>query len=763
VRRTHPSPLLALAVLSLLSLGQLSRADDDLPVPRVVAQAKGERELLPAPKAEGAQDVAQAAKDEPKGGEAKAKEEPKADAKEAPKEAPKEEPKTSPLDEVKKSVDDLKSSTDSAINDARIAGDSAWMLTASAFVMIMLPGLGLFYGGMVRRKNVLATMMQSMGALAVVGLWWLICGYALAFGAPLIKIGDGGIIGWDSRLFCLQGIQGDTILPGSHVTVYAHVMFQGMFAIITPALISGSLAERIRFWPFCIFMILWVTFVYCPLAHMVWALDWFTAVPEDWTKGAGVSAIGLLGKMGALDFAGGTVVHINAGMAGLACCLILRKRLGYPEQAMHPNSMILTLLGAALLWFGWFGFNGGSAVTSNALSTSAFSATQAAAATAGLTWIFVEWLVKGKPTALGLASGIVAGLVAVTPASGFVYIGGGIFIGIAVGVVCYFAVSLKSIFGFDDSLDAFGVHAVGGFVGAVLTGVFCSVLINSAGANGPFAIASLKARAEALPKLIDDAKKDVDTKVPELQKALKEAQDKVADLEAKVKAAKDDSPEKAKLNDELTDAKKVQTDTEAQIKFYNDALKSVSDEKDKVQGLIDADKKNEKTAMSQPIIQLKAASFAVVFSFVGSLILCVLVHAGTGGNFTTDPQSEIEGLDRTEHGEVGFDYGPGLDTTPAMSAEPRAAKAPPGGVRRFSIVLDGVDNGALLKAWSDLCKPTPEGVAVDPDFKAVYPYVTTVKGNRFQLRGGEPARISAHLERLFQKVLGKQLKARVEE
>ena len=244
---------------------------------------------------------------------------------------------------------------------ARQRGDTAWILAASALVMFMVPGLALFYGGMVRRKNVLATMMQSMAELAVVGVYWIVIGYALAFGPSLIKIDmfgvkDGGLIGWSSDLLFLRNIEATKYL-GNDIPVYVHVMFQGMFAIITPALISGAIAERIRFWPFCIFMLLWVTFVYCPLAHMVWAFDWFD--PKVLAAKQGGLPIGLLGKMGALDFAGGTVVHIAAGLAGLACVLVLRKRHGYPKQVAHPNSMVLTLLGAGLLWFGWFGFNGG--------------------------------------------------------------------------------------------------------------------------------------------------------------------------------------------------------------------------------------------------------------------------------------------------------------------------------------------------------------------------------------------------------------------
>src|SRR5262245_63748852 len=332
--------------------------------------------------------------------------------------------------------------------------------------MLMVPGLALFYGGMVRRKNVLATMMQSMVCLAVVGVYWLAIGYSLAFGEPWITIGNGSVLGFSKELVFLNGIEPNKILPGTNIPVYLHMLFQGMFAIITPALISGAVAERIRFKPYCVFLILWSTFVYCPLAHCVWALDWW----DTTAKSPGTTAVGLLGAdpMNALDFAGGTVVHIAAGFSSLAAISLLRKRIGYPEHPIHPNSMVLTLTGAGLLWFGWFGFNGGSGLISGGLGTSAFAATQAAAAAAGLSWLLVEWLHRGKPTALGLASGLVAGLVAVTPASGYVYPWGGLIIGLIAGAVCYGSVFAKSLLKYDDSLDAFGVHGVGGFLGAVL-------------------------------------------------------------------------------------------------------------------------------------------------------------------------------------------------------------------------------------------------------------------------------------------------------
>ncbi|HZT80173.1 MAG TPA: ammonium transporter, partial [Gemmataceae bacterium] len=386
-------------------------------------------------------------------------------------------------------------------------------------------------------------------------------------------------------------------------------------------------------------LIAWITFVYCPLAHCVWALDWWGAV--DAAKGAGATPVGLLGALGALDFAGGTVVHVAAGLSALAAILVLRKRLGYPQHAIHPNGMVLTLLGAGLLWFGWFGFNGGSGLGSGSLAVSAFTATQAAAAAAGLSWLLAEWFHRGKPTALGLASGIVAGLVAVTPAAGFVYPWGGLAIGLIAGVVCYVAVCLKPRLRYDDSLDAFGVHGVGGFLGAVLTGVFCYKAINEAGADGLLA-----------------------------------------------------------------------------------------------------------GAAGQVLIQLVAALAAAAFAFAGSLALVKGIDLAMG--FVTDAKSETEGLDRTEHGEVGFDLGPALEMVPAASpaAEPRAASVPPDGQKRFSVVVEGAHNGDLMEVWSQLCQP---GQGPPPrEFKAIYPYLTTVQGNRFRFRGGDPKVLSENLRALLQ-------------
>lgn len=671
-------------------------------------------------------------------------------------------------DELKKAAEELKKTADKGVADAGVGkdrGDTAWMLTSSAFVMFMVPGLALFYGGMVRRKNVLGTMMHSMAALAIVGVFWLTIGYSLAFGASVIKIDlfgttDGGLFGWSWDLVFLKGIEPTAKLPGYDIPVYLHVMFQGMFAIITPALISGAVAERIRFWPFCLFMLLWVTFVYCPLAHMVWAWDWFDpAVPAAKRGGA---AIGLLGKMGALDFAGGTVVHIAAGVAGLACCLVLGKRAGYPKQIAHPNSMVLTLLGAGLLWFGWFGFNGGSAVHSDTLAVSAFAATQVAAAAAGLGWMLVEWVHKGKPTGLGLASGIVAGLVAITPASGFVYMWGAVFIGLAAAVVCYVAVALKNVFGYDDSLDAFGVHGVGGFVGAVLTGVFCSALVQAGSADGALTFSAHRNRLEAIKKddskVIKDAKEAADKAAAEAKKKEAETAPRIEALTKAKEAAekafgdapvgKRDAEAKAlteakdKLKEAADELAKVQN--EAELKA--DAAKKLEDDVALLQPIVDKQDADGKSGTSQLMIQIKAAVFSAVFAFVLSLGLVVLTQAITLGNFKTDERSEAEGLDRSEHGEVGFDFSGATESVTVVSAEPRAATVPRGN-GRFEVQLAGVDAKELMTVWSELCKPS-DG-APDKDFTAVYPHVTTVRGTTFRCRDGSPEAIAKQLTSLF--------------
>lgn len=524
-------------------------------------------------------------------------------------------------------------SSASAISEAKIdSGDTAWMLASTGLVLLMTPGLALFYGGMVRRKNVLGTMMHSMVALGIIGIQWVLFGYALAFGDT-----HDGWIGWNTDFLGLQGVNPKAVFPGTSIPIFVHCMYQGMFAIITPALISGALAERIKFGPYCLFLLLWGTLVYAPLAHWVWAVN------------AEGKPVGWLGAMGALDFAGGTVVHIAAGLSGLAAILVLRKRIGYPEHAMHPNSMVLTLTGAGLLWFGWFGFNGGSALGANALAGSALTATQIAAAAAALSWMLAEWLHKGKPTALGLASGLVAGLVAVTPASGYVRPLGGMTIGLVAGVVCYAVVCLKPRFKYDDSLDAFGVHGVGGFLGALLTGLLCTKSINDAGGDAGF-----------------------------------------------------------------------------------DQFK----------------------------LQLTAASVSVVFAF--SLTFLIVKAIDSTWGFCLEPQAESEGLDRSQHGEVGFDLSLAYEQIPETPpTEPRPAMAPPNGKGRFTVIVEGSSPHELMHTWSQLCQTGPQPAPAE--LRDVYPFITTVQGNRFHFRGGDPASLSASLTRLFENQLhGRKLLARVE-
>jgi ammonium transporter len=547
-----------------------------------------------------------------------------------------------------------------AVKDAKTAGqtsgDVAWMLVSTGLVLFMVPGLALFYGGMVRRKNVLGTMMHSMVALAIVGIQWVLIGYCLSFGDSI-----GGIIGWKWDWIGLQHIiewKNDAWqhkgFPGTNLPIILHCMYQGMFAIITPALISGAVAERIKFGPYCLFLVLWSTLIYAPLAHWVWAVD-AEGNPAGW-----------LGKMGAIDFAGGTVVHIAAGFSGLAAILVLRKRLGYPEHAMHPNSMVLTLTGAGLLWFGWFGFNGGSALASNGLASAALGASQIAAAAAALTWMLAEWCHKGKPTALGLASGIVAGLVAITPASGFVKPWHAIVIGIVAGLVCYGVVCFKPKFKYDDSLDAFGVHGVGGFIGAVLTGIFASQIYWIAGGGTP------------PPNGLGALGKDL-------------------------------------LNQQQ---------------------------------------------IAQIVVQIVAASVAAIVAFVGTGILVKAIDIGCGG-FCLEPRAETEGLDQAAHGEVGFDFGPSLDGAPEHSAlEPRPADVPPNGQERFTVTIDGAEPAKLVQVWSSLCQAGPK--PPDKEFLTVYPYLTTVQGNRFRFRGGNPDTMRDALRLLFQKHLGGALLAQVD-
>jgi len=340
-------------------------------------------------------------------------------------------------------------------------GDTAFILTSSALVLFMTPGLALFYGGMVRNKNVLGTIMHSFIIICLVSVIWVLWGYSLAFGPDV-----GSIIGNLDWI----GLKGVGMKPSEYagtIPHFAFMIFQAMFAIITPALITGAFAERMKFSALLVFILLWSTLVYSPLCHWVWGGGW-------------------IGKMGALDFAGGTVVHISSGVSALAAVLIIGRRKGYGREQFIPHNLPMTITGTAILWFGWFGFNAGSALACNGLAASAFVTTHVATAAAGLSWMLVEWFHRNKPTTLGAASGAVAGLVAITPAAGFVGPMSALIIGALAGLFCYMAVSIKSRLGYDDSLDVVGIHGVGGTWGALATGFFASTAANPDGANGLF-------------------------------------------------------------------------------------------------------------------------------------------------------------------------------------------------------------------------------------------------------------------------------------
>jgi len=342
-------------------------------------------------------------------------------------------------------------------------GDTAWMLISTALVMLMTPGLALFYGGMVRGKNVLGTLMQSFIAIAVISVQWILIGYTLSFGPDV-----NGIIGNLSWM----GLNGVGVEPNPDyaptIPHMAFMMYQAMFAVITPALITGAFAERMKFSSYLVFIILWSTLVYDPVAHWVWGTG-------GWLK-----------AMGVLDFAGGIVVHLISGISALAAALLIGKRKGYLQEAMYPHNLPMTVLGTGLLWFGWFGFNAGSALSAGTLSTMAFVATHTSAVSATVIWVIIEWLHRGKPTMFGAATGSIAGLATITPASGFVSPMSSLLIGMAAGTICYMSLNMKGKLGYDDSLDAFGVHGIGGIIGTLATGLFAQTLINPAGGNGLF-------------------------------------------------------------------------------------------------------------------------------------------------------------------------------------------------------------------------------------------------------------------------------------
>lgn len=344
-------------------------------------------------------------------------------------------------------------------------GATAWMLTSTALVLLMIPGLAMFYGGLVRTKNVLGTVMHSFAAMGIMSILWVAVGYSMSFGPGVL----GGWFGWSPEYFFLKGI--DESIMSAGIPEYVFSMFQGKFAIITPALIAGAFAERVSFRAYVAFIALWGIIVYNPLAHWVWASDGF---------------LFNMGAAGAIDFAGGTVVHISAGVSGLVAAIYLGARRGYPYQTIRPNNLVITMLGAGLLWVGWFGFNAGSSVSSGLSTAQALTATQVAAAAGAMMWMVIEGLHRGKATALGFASGILAGLVAVTPAAGVVQPYGAMILGILASVICYMAIMFKNKLGYDDSLDAFGIHGIGGIVGALFLSFFIrpSWLANAASLNG---------------------------------------------------------------------------------------------------------------------------------------------------------------------------------------------------------------------------------------------------------------------------------------
>jgi len=331
------------------------------------------------------------------------------------------------------------------------SGTTSWMLTSTALVLLMVPGLAMFYGGLVRTKNVVGTMMHSFAAMGIVGVLWAICGYAMSFGHNVL----GGWCGWNWDYFFLKGI--DTSIT-NHIPEYVFAMFQGKFAIITPALIAGAFAERVRFKAYCLFLVFWALLVYNPLCHWVWYVD-----GDD---------MGFLYRMGTIDFAGGTVVHISSGVSALVLAFFLKPRMGYPKAIMHPNNLTMTLIGAGLLWVGWFGFNAGSAISSDLKTAQALTVTQIAAASGAVGWMLIEMFHQGKATSLGIASGILAGLVAITPAAGAVLPYGAIALGACASVICYSAIQVKNRMRYDDSLDVFGIHGMGGITGALLLAFF---------------------------------------------------------------------------------------------------------------------------------------------------------------------------------------------------------------------------------------------------------------------------------------------------
>ncbi len=501
--------------------------------------------------------------------------------------------------------------------------ETLWMLVCTLLVWLMVPSLALFYGGMVRFKNILSTMMQCLACLTLVGVYWVVIGYNLAFGSS-----HGSLFGWSSDLFLLQGVTLTETLKGTRIPVLVHVLFHGMVAALAPAILSGALAERIRFRSYLLLVLAWVTFVYCPLAHAAWARDWFGTGPGE--RGTGLVHVGRLSStefgLGMVDFAGGAVVHLAVGIAGLAATLALRGRTGSPQQILNPNSMTLTLFSAGLLGFGWFGLTGGFTYGETARCVACLVNTHTAAMSAAMSWMIIEGWHRKKLTALGWVSGCVAGWVAIAPLADQASVGISLLIGGGAGGVCYAALWLKPRIRYDDALDAFGLHGVGAMFGLL-----------AASAYHP-----------------------------------------------------------------------------------------------------------------HPWAQLLAVLIVVVFSFSISLGLVQLLDRLV--RLRVEDEGEQLGLDRTEHGQVGFDLEPELAVHPQhVKREPRPAQAPPSTGTRFALIVEGVEPAELMCRWSELCQSGAEPPA--PEFLEVYPHVTFVEANRFRFRGGEPWRVKEAMERLLRDVL----------
>ncbi len=508
------------------------------------------------------------------------------------------------------------------------------MLTSTALVLMMtVPGLALFYGGLVRQKNVLSTLMHSFFCAGLISIVWVLVGYTLAFG-PVTNGWFGGL-----DLLCLRGVLGTANALAPTIPHVLFAAYQLTFAVITPALISGAFAERMRFKAFALFMLLWSIFIYAPLAHWVWGGGWIAT------------------KIGALDFAGGTVVHISSGSSALVAALYIGRRLGYGHEPMPPHNLPFTVIGAGLLWVGWFGFNAGSALGSNELASVAFINTHCAAAAAAIGWLATEWIVARNPTLLGMASGAVAGLVAITPAAGFVEPWAALIIGLIGGVVCYGAVSLKPRLGYDDALDVVGVHLVGGTLGALLTGVFATKAVNPAIETLTLGLGGGWLYGE--PKLL-----------------------------------------------------------------LNQALAVV-------------------------------ATYA--YCGIGTLVLLAIINVIFKVRATGD--EETVGLDLSQHSERAYVLFGGEQIATRESKEPRPASTPPAAPDRFTILVSGVDAGALTQYWRHLCQE--RAAPASPEFREVYRHVSTFDGQRFRFRGGNREMLRRNLELVFAAV-AKNVAARIE-